>query len=266
MAEPSSACLVARSGVRPVSNYLEYRDQLREDFWFSCAYCSVSEIEARGIAFEVDHYRPQARFGALRDDYSNLFWSCDICNGLKGDLPPDEDYERGFRFLKVDEDDPTQHLELEETFRVRPLTPIGKLTEAALYLNSDRLFRLRRARAELYDAENQILIGLRALKGYQIERVRKQARAYFERVRRELGDRAEELSQFTKATFVVADWNRSPLIDRDEDERRTASAERRRFLKIEMKAYKPETWTADAPPAAKQLGQSAKKSRRRQRR
>src|SRR2546429_8505983 len=55
-----------------------YRQDLRTDFCFSCAYCTISEEEAHGISFEIDHYQPQQHGGTHA--YDNLLYACDTCN------------------------------------------------------------------------------------------------------------------------------------------------------------------------------------------
>ena len=67
---------VTRSFVAPKGSYANYRQDLRVDFWYSCAYCSITEVEAQGIAFEIDHYAPHSKFPELKHDYGNLMYSC----------------------------------------------------------------------------------------------------------------------------------------------------------------------------------------------
>jgi uncharacterized protein (TIGR02646 family) len=74
--------IIARSEVNPEKDYHKYQDALRFDFCYACAYCLITEIEATGIGFEIDHYKPKKQFPALNTDYTNLMWSCRICNNL----------------------------------------------------------------------------------------------------------------------------------------------------------------------------------------
>ena len=84
----SSGPLVVRSSHGPVSNYREYIEILREDFFYLCAYCTLMEAEAQGIRFEIDHYEPVSARPELKNDYNNLMYSCEICNGRKSDRYP----------------------------------------------------------------------------------------------------------------------------------------------------------------------------------
>jgi len=76
-----SSCIVSRCSPPIRASYEDHREDLRSDFVFSCAYCSTTEIEARGFGFEIDHYQPQLHGG--KDDYVNLYWSCRNCNKKK---------------------------------------------------------------------------------------------------------------------------------------------------------------------------------------
>jgi hypothetical protein len=81
---PVDGALVTRSTVPPGLKYSEYRQTLRHDFIYSCAYCTMSEAEAQAIRFVIDHYEPRNARPDLIDDYENLMYSCDECNDRKG--------------------------------------------------------------------------------------------------------------------------------------------------------------------------------------
>lgn len=82
-----------------VAHYGEYREHLRRDFWFSCAYCTTAEVEATGIGFEIDHYVPASRDKSLLTCYKNLMWCCEHCNSAKRNHPTPKASEAGFRFF-----------------------------------------------------------------------------------------------------------------------------------------------------------------------
>lgn len=66
---------------------------LRHDFEHRCAYCGVVEDilspipSARELLFEKDHFVPQASGASDIHKYSNLYYACKKCNGLKDNLP-----------------------------------------------------------------------------------------------------------------------------------------------------------------------------------
>lgn len=255
----SSTLLVARTCDEVFTDYHGYRDHLRLDFWFSCAYCSIAEVEARGLGFEIDHYRPQDRFPEFKSAYANLYWSCELCNIKKGDLPPDDAYDRGLRFIRVDHEDPAQHLRLEDDYSIQPLTNVGKFTTVVLCLNDNRHKRLRRARAAIYEASEEILVGLRALKRLSIDDVKKSVRSHFVRVRQELGDRAEEAEALIEEITRMHEWNRSPFIDINWEEKKQSTNVRRTYLSsINVLAPKAPT-SHDKPAKQAQTRKKAKK-------
>jgi 5-methylcytosine-specific restriction endonuclease McrA len=75
--------LVTRSYVEPTKDYLEYVEHLRHDFFYSCAYCTITEHEAETINFNIDHYEPKSLRPDLTNEYSNLMYACRFCNTYK---------------------------------------------------------------------------------------------------------------------------------------------------------------------------------------
>lgn len=65
-------------------NYRDYKQYLRAEFDYSCAYCNLFESEIGSSKFfHIDHYRPQKKFPKKINDYFNLFYSCPDCNSSK---------------------------------------------------------------------------------------------------------------------------------------------------------------------------------------
>ncbi len=73
----------------------EVRKGLCNKFDGKCAYCR-KDIGMRGT---VDHYIPQALGGT--NAKGNLRWCCTECNGLKGDMPPEQWEQRMPEPIKV---------------------------------------------------------------------------------------------------------------------------------------------------------------------
>jgi hypothetical protein len=71
--------LVTRSAVPTDMKYPGYRQHLRCDFFFSCAYCTMTEAEAQAIRMTIDHYEPRGARPDLENDYANLMYACDTC-------------------------------------------------------------------------------------------------------------------------------------------------------------------------------------------
>lgn len=66
------------------SNYRSYKDLLCEDFKSSCGYCGIHHIYfGEKFGFHIDHFAPKSKFPHLKDEYSNLIYSCPVCNCAK---------------------------------------------------------------------------------------------------------------------------------------------------------------------------------------
>lgn len=90
----------------PPATYSLYRDCLRREFLFTCAYCLSTEREAaegeEHGGFEIEHFKPKGRneFRHLRHMYSNLLWSCHACNRAKWNRwPSKKERAQGYRFV-----------------------------------------------------------------------------------------------------------------------------------------------------------------------
>lgn len=222
--------IVVRAEVDPGLPYGRYRENLRFDFWYACAYCSIAETEAAGIGFNIDHYQPQIKGAADIHDYSNLMWSCAPCNRQKGDeWESDENREKGFRFVRPDEENPQDHYLLHGLL-LQPITIAGTYTIEVLNLNRKSLRDLRHLRERLYKSKQAIIGGLQALSQPQLDRLPATQRArYFRTVE---NTRAQNLLLQTQtgANLVVRVLNGSPIIDPDPD--KFALTKRRRdYLK-----------------------------------
>lgn len=135
--------------------YYKYRDSLckkylRIDFKKQCAYCGMHEAESiTGMKiFQIDHFRPQKLFGHLssNNDYENLFYSCEICNGINGKsdnwnenlLNPciDDIYGEGKHIIE----------EKKEDFKLIPLTEEGRIFIETIKLNQKKQRQIRKTR------------------------------------------------------------------------------------------------------------------------
>jgi hypothetical protein len=75
---------VRRHGPEGYQDYDSYRDWLRDEFVFRCAYCLHREQwDHGGAAFHIDHFIPVTADHAGRCEYSNLVYACARCNEFK---------------------------------------------------------------------------------------------------------------------------------------------------------------------------------------
>lgn len=220
--------VVVRSEVPQKSKYGAYREDLRVDFWFSCAYCTTTEVEALAVSFEIDHYVPWTLDESLKHTYSNLMWSCQICNGKKSDyFPSPEAQQAGYRFFRPDLDDPNHHFELVG-LRVAGTSKIGEYTEKVLYLNRKQLRDVRELRRRWLESTRLVLGGLRELMAMKLDTFPVKFRAQVLKIRQELKGAENEAKEALR--LVIEEHSKSTLIDPDPDKRKFAK-QRRAYLK-----------------------------------
>ena len=133
-----------------LSDSRAYRDTyLRPDFQYRCAYCLTHEFYfLQGDGGEIDHHRPLHAethdFSHLKNEYTNLYWTCGQCNLEKGNhWPNDADYAAGFRFLDPCLEDHDAHWTTHTDGTVNAKTNIGRFTIRFIRLDRKRLTDLR---------------------------------------------------------------------------------------------------------------------------
>lgn len=250
-----AAPLVRRQEVPPGRPYDAYRQALREDFWWSCAYCSITEVEARGIGFELDHYEPRAHGGS--DEYGNLMYACQHCNRKKEAwFASEARRELGYYIIRIDEEDPATHLQLHSSnAELSARTETGEHNILVLDLNRRALQRLRRFRAERARPREVIAHGLRVLASFRLDELPKSARAEVAKHRalleREFGEALDDSDARLRALC------RSELLDVDDDKRARARKRRAHLASLEA--------TLPAPPAVRRVHGSKRRPKKRRR-
>lgn len=136
------------------SEAVHYRSCLRIEFAYACAYCLSLEAEIAALAqfglFEVEHFKPEAKFGHLRTIYKNLMWSCRACNRAKSSKwPTRAEVRRGERFVDPTAEGLGQHLRIVGD-QLEALTPAGDYMIDELNLNSLEHCTRRRERDERF--------------------------------------------------------------------------------------------------------------------
>lgn len=116
-------------------DYTRYRELLRSDFQYRCAYCLIPEYHNGGSAnFAIDHFLPvRGVFGRpdLEANYRNLYWCCLECNQNKADQYPDPRQEaQGYRWIDPCEawGDHSLHWQFDAAGEVHWLSPAGEYT------------------------------------------------------------------------------------------------------------------------------------------
>ncbi|UBF26208.1 HNH endonuclease [Kovacikia minuta CCNUW1] len=224
---PHRKGVVVRSVVPEKSNYLDYRPYLRFDFWYSCAYCTITEVEAQGIGFQLDHYLPHTKAPELKSTYSNLMYSCQICNRNKSDyFPNPTQQQRGYVIIRPDESNPKDHFELEG-YEIRAKTETGKFNQEKLELNRQTLCRLRETRERLYRSTDYTAFGVTELLSINIDNLPKDYRATVAAARRQFESNYQELT--TDVEEYVRALAKSDLLD-EEPVNPLRNKERKKYL------------------------------------
>lgn len=260
---PGEGAVIVRSAVPAGLRYPEYRPFLRRDFYCSCAYCTMAESEAAAVGFSIDHYEPQGARPELINEYSNLFYTCDLCNGRKGNRnPPPAARAVGHRFFRPDQDIHVEHFELKGK-RLEPKSPTGEYSIECLDLNRAHLQRIRDLRMRLTNCETMVSQGVAALRRFPIDQLptHLKGRAYMA-IRHTTGLADHLASDIDRLLFGFA---ASHLLDADPEADKRAKA--RKAKTDALRALYPGQWRAPrskadvAPP--RKPAPSGKNRRRR---
>jgi hypothetical protein len=136
------------TGTAGVYGYRRYRAEVSEDCQYRCVYCDSHHSDIGGEPMmEMDHFRPESKFGHLADDPLNLVYACRSCNRLKGyDWPAgnaSECYCGEEGYLDPFQDDRTQFFSVTNLGEIVPLKAPARYIERRLGLNRPLLKRLR---------------------------------------------------------------------------------------------------------------------------
>jgi hypothetical protein len=125
--------------------YSAIRPFVRKDFEYRCAYCLLEELYAGGEEnYELDHFRPQSRFPALRDDFYNMYYACHPCNHIKRDKWPSEELQnQGINLVDLCISDFDEHFQERADGAWEGNTISGRYTIDILRLNRPHLVELR---------------------------------------------------------------------------------------------------------------------------
>lgn len=241
--------LVVRSTDVPANlPYGKCKPWLRSDFIFQCAYCTMSEAEAQGIRFTIDHYEPQSARPDLVDQYDNLMYCCDQCNELKGDrVPPPTARDNGVRYFRPDTDRWREHFE-RQGVRINGRSPAGEFSIQAIDLNRQRLRKLRELRKRVAQCDEEVSEGITALRRFPLDRLNQKIRS---RVSQRIGQATDVMVSMVEAIDqVLRESAKSELLDEESaPELKERNRERQAFLK-EKEALYPGTWRGRKPKKA----------------
>jgi len=235
----SSLTLVSRSTVPENLKYTEYKPYLRKDFFYSCAYCTMTESEAQAIRFTIDHYEPRSSYPNLENQYNNLMYACDECNTRKGNRnPPPEARSKGYRFFRPDHDFHHEHFE-KNGIRLKSKSNIGHYTIEAIDLNRQSLRRLRDIRTRLIGCEQYVTEGILALRGFPIDRLPPHIKQQAAESIKKAKNMADMLA--SNIDSLLMKYAQSPLIDPNDSVEEARITQRNSELK-KIEALYPGNW------------------------
>ncbi len=140
------------SAARGRYGYRKYRQCLRWEFGFTCAFCQCHEtdlrlhgVEGTGLT-QIEHFIPVSHAGAGTNDYTNCFYICCFCNSARG-VAPSRDPQRSVRLLNPCESIWGQLFDFEDD-RLEPHSddPNAAYTCDVYALNDPRKTWMRRQR------------------------------------------------------------------------------------------------------------------------
>jgi HNH endonuclease len=234
--------LVVRSSVPVGRPYREYRTYLRNDFFHTCAYCTMSESEAHAIRFTIDHYEPRRARPDLVDQYDNLMYCCDECNLRKGDrTPPVNAREDGYRFFRPDYDDHWNHFR-KSGVTLEGLSNTGTYSIEALDLNRRSLQRLRDIRERLTKCDQFVAEGILGLRRFHIDQLPPHIKGRAATCINDAISVEEHLVQ--EIDSILRRFAHSALLGLDLDKEDEKAAEDRRAKLKGMEAIHPGQWRA----------------------
>jgi hypothetical protein len=243
--QPPESSLVERSAVTPGLPYNQYKEILREDFLWSCAFCTISEYEAQAIRMTIDHYEPQKVRPDLVNSYDNLMYCCDDCNGLKGDrCPPEKARVDGHRFFRPDQDYRHEHFQQgsnQTHIYLDGKTNVGQFTIEFLDLNRPTLLRLRKLRERLANCHQHVLNGVLGLRRFPIDRLPQSIRGIARhRIQQWVGVSIKFPDEVDK---VLRGITYSPMVDNDPEKEKRAAVRTAKQRNLEG-LYPGESWRA----------------------
>lgn len=152
-----------RSDIEKKSDYRSYLAELREDFGYMCGYCGKTETITRN-AFEIDHFVPKKYDKNRVNDYTNLVYSCYVCNRKKSSKWPSKDgnvqFVEEMGFVDPATNDYDKHLERTADGTIHGKTETGKYMEKVFAFNLRpmreiwQLMQLEKKKKQLRDRIN----------------------------------------------------------------------------------------------------------------
>ncbi len=160
-----------------IGTYTDWKEQIAEECFFQCVYCSIHESQFGGIDhYHIDHFKPKIKFPKHINDILNLFYTCPICNRFKNDDWPGEPDLNTISYIEPSKYDYALLFDLNKDFELEGKYTASKYMVLRLYLNRAQLILERREahrrnrESELRESINTLLLDVDKLdKDYAFE-------------------------------------------------------------------------------------------------
>jgi len=153
-----------------VSKYRDFKPYLREEAEMKCVYCATSEGYLGGSdSYHVEHFRPKslAQFESLLKEYSNLFYTCAICNRFKSnDWPSDPNDLTIACYIDPNLHNYNEFFTINDDFSISGTNVASRYMVERVNLNRTQLINVRREVTfrskfpKVYNTFNKLLIEL----------------------------------------------------------------------------------------------------------
>lgn len=143
------------------ANYQEYREKVSEDCQHRCVYCDITSDENGGEGMQLDHFRPQNYFFALKSHPHNLYLACAKCNRLKTNDWPcgknigDPSFVGAIGYIDRFEHDPMQYLFVNDDGGIVQID--GPINYMIRKLSLNRLSRTQIRRRRIINKRKEVL-------------------------------------------------------------------------------------------------------------
>jgi hypothetical protein len=145
------------------AGYRTYRPCLRWEFGFSCCFCLLHETDfapggAERLALtHIEHFIARSQDESRRNDYTNCFYICCLCNRARGESPTST--AAGHALLNPCDADWSERFSIEG-FELLPRNPAdddAEYTCNTYDLNDPSKIKLRRLRHEVIETCRELL-------------------------------------------------------------------------------------------------------------
>jgi len=166
------------NSVQLAGKYTDWKEQIAEECYYQCIYCSINEAQFGGIDhYHIEHYKPKSieRFKLLENDIKNLFYSCPICNRFKSNDWPNDADDLDIPCYP----DPSAY-DYSELFDVNPSTYLVQGKYVSTIYMTEKLF-LNRAQL-IYERREELLRLKEKNVRDKIEQIREKHNALFDKI------------------------------------------------------------------------------------